>query len=561
MTSWRLPSILLAAATCAAAVVAALFWTAPAAEEPKDAPPQEFVDFPPQAPIPIAAAQVALIQPPIDQQAELPLNCAAPAPTPLQFKGNNGCRRCHDKPTDIDKRLGVTKFIAMIESEKWAEDKHSLSFKRIDPRDPQNALSRRICQQLNIDIKNFASSPTAKQCLSCHANWIQEKPYSEPIMAEGVNCEACHGPSEKWEGPHDDSENNFPWRRMSPVEKEKLGFVDLRNPVRRATQCFSCHVGNAAEGKVITHDMYAAGHPPLPSVEVETFLYHMPPHWRTTKKQDFAARAEYLKLNPSVNHPLQRTRSVLLSGLVSLRQTACLTAQTADQTLRNRENKPHAWPELALYDCNACHHDLRSPSWRQLRGYEGRPGRPLLHRWPTTLVRVGLQALADDPAGAEELLQQFTERQQAVHEALARAPFGRPRDVRSQCQELVIWLDKRIKELDDKTLALTQSGQQLTLTSLRRITTLGASQIHDFPSARVLAWATRALLEELPAGDARAAAANDLLVAEVQTLIDLTLPNKDASIEKFLPGLLKQQSNYDPAQFQAAMQKIARLLK
>ena len=56
--------------------------------------------------------------------------------------------------------------------------------------------------------------------------------------------------------------------------------IDVRNPVRRAEQCFSCHIGNVEEGKLVTHAMYAAGHPPLPSIEIESFAKQMPRHWR-----------------------------------------------------------------------------------------------------------------------------------------------------------------------------------------------------------------------------------------------------------------------------------------
>ena len=44
--------------------------------------------------------------------------------------------------------------------------------------------------------------------------------------------------------------------------------------------CLSCHVGNAAQGKVITHAMYAAGHPPLPAMDIATFALNQPQHWR-----------------------------------------------------------------------------------------------------------------------------------------------------------------------------------------------------------------------------------------------------------------------------------------
>ena len=55
-------------------------------------------------------------------------------------------------------------------------------------------------------------------------------------------------------------------------------------------------------------------------------------------------------------------------------------------------------PEMANYDCYACHHDLTSKSWRQERGYAGVPGRPTLHEWPPALAELGLMHAAADPA-------------------------------------------------------------------------------------------------------------------------------------------------------------------
>ena len=73
--------------------------------------------------------------------------------------------------------------------------------------------------------------------------------------------------------------------------------TNVRDPVRRTELCLSCHVGDIACGKFVTHDMFAAGDPPLPAFEIETFLEQMPPHWRPVP-------------------PQSRTRSVALEGLV-----------------------------------------------------------------------------------------------------------------------------------------------------------------------------------------------------------------------------------------------------
>ena len=39
----------------------------------------------------------------------------------------------------------------------------------------------------------------------------------------------------------------------------------------RAKLCSACHVGNVEDGKLVTHEMYAAGHPPLPGIEIVAF--------------------------------------------------------------------------------------------------------------------------------------------------------------------------------------------------------------------------------------------------------------------------------------------------
>src|SRR5437763_622141 len=62
------------------------------------------------------------------------------------------------------------------------------------------------------------------------------------------------------------------WRSLKRPEKEiKHGMRDLWDPAKRTELCVSCHIGNEKEGKVLTHEMYVAGHPPLPSFDMATF--------------------------------------------------------------------------------------------------------------------------------------------------------------------------------------------------------------------------------------------------------------------------------------------------
>ena len=52
--------------------------------------------------------------------------------------------------------------------------------------------------------------------------------------------------------------------------------------------------------------------------------------------------------------------------------------------------------DFAHFDCYACHHDLKVPSWRQKRGYRGAPGRPTMKPWSTETLR----AVLDHARGA-----------------------------------------------------------------------------------------------------------------------------------------------------------------
>src|SRR5690606_29164512 len=133
-------------------------------------------------------------------------------------------------------------------------------------------------------------------CLACHSGFplhdVEIKGgLIDPSLTKdshnrlvwGVSCEACHGASRdgQVEGRH------FPgwlehhrkpgWVNKPAKEKqEEFGYYDIRSPLAKARMCVSCHVGNAEEGRVVTHEMYAAGHPPLPNFELETFLQQMP---------------------------------------------------------------------------------------------------------------------------------------------------------------------------------------------------------------------------------------------------------------------------------------------
>src|SRR5262249_41475906 len=78
------------------------------------------------------------------------------------------------------------------------------------------------------------------------------------------------------------------------------------------------------------------------------------------------------------------------------------TAEAAAVLLAYRANSEAApWPELAEYDCFACHHDLKAKSWRQTtpKHYEGRLAGSLPRgTWYYSMPRALAEGLPGNPA-------------------------------------------------------------------------------------------------------------------------------------------------------------------
>ena len=170
----------------------------------------------------------------------------------------------------------------------------------------------------------------------------------------------------------------------------------------------SCHIGNKAEGRFITHAMYAAGHPPLPPFELVTYCRDMPRHYHAfrdlpaTSESPAIASEELIELaktdpdkawekfhfrlpaekdRPEAECP--NARELVMGTVAAFEATMKLLADDAKDTPADQ------LLDFAHFDCYACHHDLKVPSWRQKRGYRGVPGRPTMRPWATeTLMAV-----------------------------------------------------------------------------------------------------------------------------------------------------------------------------
>jgi len=325
--------------------------------------------------------------------------------------------------------------------------------------------------------------------------------------------------------------------------------TDLWNPIRRAEVCAACHIGNHAEGKVITHAMYAAGHPPLPSFEAATFCDLEPRHWQNLKEKS-RERASLLKPAPDLRN-LEETKFALVGGLVALRESLTLLAQEA------AASKPApvgaAWPDFARFDCYACHHELRAgdgASWRQLRRRASSPGRPMPPEWPLALVRLGIGAAEAQTAAAGE--DRFRQHLAALYDGVRMRPFGEPETTAKAAGDIVTWIDSLLGHLNHAVIDDRQARQLL-----ERLCEIALETIPDDSSARQIAWAFRVIYHESTPKDKRDPKI-EADIAELESALALNLPpaRQQALIEASLPDRLRSAADFDPASFQAHFRRI-----
>jgi hypothetical protein len=184
-------------------------------------------------------------------------------------------------------------------------------------------------------------------CLRCHVltdfSFTRTRRRDLFGVNDGVGCEACHGPAEKWLHEH----YLKTWTHKAP------GFRQTKDLAVRADLCVACHVGQGDAD--VNHDLIAAGHPRL-RFDLAAFLVAYPKHWPEDADRrrlpDFAARAW------------------LVGKLTAAEASLDLLAHRAAGALK----KEAPWPEFSEYECAACHHNLHYDSERRKRGFSGKAG-------------------------------------------------------------------------------------------------------------------------------------------------------------------------------------------
>lgn len=454
---------------------------------------------------------------------------AKPEPRTFDYIGSDGCINCHG---DSAKMKDHADFIGVAPAKLWSDlDKHGQSFLLL--KDKSRQLTNRILgfdlreafadddfTALSEDENLAAKVSTVKSCLRCHATWPKtaeaqaEKP-TLPIepLSLGVSCQACHGPAGYWTEPHHEKW----WRLVSHEGKSKLGFTNVRDAALRVELCASCHVGNVAEEKFVKHQWYAAGHPPLPGFEYSAFAAQMPAHWKPLRdKPDFDGRTDTSKPVPDgkarrvalrrrnidiaeadvkANYreanfrganddaplaTLPRTQEVSLSGVVVLKAFTEIAGDYADAVTQG--NKQFAWPEFALYDCAACHHELRRQDGLVSRPRQSSPpGRPPMPRWTISLLGLATERKPEVDADLRALQLAFTQR-----------PFGDPAKISAAAKTLQPRLEEMCQELSRAKFDEERAARSLSVL----LGTSTTAESHDYASARQVAWAIQALRQD-----------------------------------------------------------------
>jgi hypothetical protein len=471
--------------------------------------------------------------------------------------GADNCIRCHLQPTEADRRPGgATELVRMDESTIWQkEDLHGKAFEALS-----TPLAKRMQTVLNYDVTKRT------ECLSCHAVDLlpEKKPAGKSLgefyTAFGVGCEACHGFANVWGIPH----ARPTWRAFTPAEKAQQGQVDLRDPATRAGRCATCHVGSPADGKVVTHEMYAAGHPPLPPLEVMTFSRDQPMHYKWPKDLPY-----FQTLDPQKAWELfhyrkgesQPARLVAIGALGAFRAAVNTLAQAAEES-----HSHNAILDFAHFDCAACHHDLKLPSWRQARGYAGAPGRPLPNIGPLALLRVVLDHGAAATPALKPVADEFAAKYAQLVRAFDTRPFGDPGAIATATRDLATWADNAEQGLQAVVYTPEETRKLLTMIAAAAAAPAASpSPGLDFDAAQQLYWAFEILREECPDLPAAVKAESEALSNTL--LIGLLKGNEQPRpfIADEQKGPLKERfkrvANYDPAAFRTAFARIHAALR
>ena len=485
-------------------------------------------------------------------------------PEEITSIGAAGCQECHNFPKPeaqpLYKQTHSYKFVRLWENLIWENhDLHSQAYKNLDP--TSNLIAQKM-QANSIKIRGGTYSITKDtSCLACHANvkkpLAQLKPTNWKVkdfdIIDGVGCEMCHGHGSAYRDRHrlpvDVDEpaagepiKVVPWRNWPPSVKSEWGLVNLRDPATAATKCASCHVGNKDEGRFVTHEMFAVGHPPLPPLDLMAYAREQPRHWGLASEMPYLVSLAKKDPQQAFDTFHYRDGESLVarrfaeSTIGTLAASIALTGQLAAGAKEKNDGL-----DFAAFDCYSCHHNLKYPSDRQARGYDGPPGRPQFRLAPFALARL----VVDHAAGMEKgndlkpLAAKLDQIQKKLALVFGNKTYGDPELVGKAAEEVKEWCKsaqtklqpvRYTKEESAKLLAkIVESASREPIADPRMVP---ASQraVADPELAQMYVWAAETLIQELKDGPPKAI--TDLREALKATVVTRLRPNADFSFEQ-----------------------------
>lgn len=265
----------------------------------------------------------------------------------------------------------------------WSRtDKHARAYNVL-----LNERSKRIAT--NLGLKQPAHE--ARICLDCHAHVVPQERRGERFnVTDGITCEGCHGPAEKWVKTHVAPGDSATAQHAANIDD---GMYPTSDAVARAKLCMSCHYGN--QDKLVTHRIMGAGHPRM-SFELDTFTEIAPKHFVVDK--DYSERKKVW----------DGAKTWAIGQALAVSETMTILADP-------KRGRDGVFPELVLFDCHACHHPMSENRWKPKTAFGPSISPGLVRLNDSSMLMLRAITRAIDPQLGDRVVAQT----QKLHRAIA----------------------------------------------------------------------------------------------------------------------------------------------
>ncbi len=316
------------------------------------------------------AVSAALLSGPEALRAEAPVQT---------LRGHSGVASCAGS-TCHGRSVADGAVVRQDELQRWQEESsptgaHSRAWRVV-----QEPRGQAILRRLGLD-----GAGAQRECGGCHATPGAAR------LADGVDCEACHGASDGWLAAH---------YTVGASHRRNVaqGMTDLVKPQVKAQVCLDCHFSGDAKGQFIAHRIMAAGHPRI-SFELDLF---------TTLQAHHDEDADYVQRKGGKTN--------------AMRMWAVGQAEAVKRSLELFSQPTRAvdgiFPEFTFYDCHSCHRRIYDGEAGASVTAVPNPGRPLDLGTPPYNDENMIMLLAAAKVLAPDAAVTFDARAKAFHRAM-----------------------------------------------------------------------------------------------------------------------------------------------